>query len=234
MEKALIILNHLSKDDILYHYNWHKRICDTKVVWQTTIYTIDVPGKIMVPNVMRILSYYASKFDYKYYCLMAGDCIILRKEFFNDAINYMKAESADVCFTHINSMKEHYKSLFDPMIIRNYGVPETKIRWSLNICNILTRKAVDLYNKKSHMKIYDEADFPNVFYNRVNTVLYPDIDYCYFSAANLARVDNKRIKGMLKAYGGRIKAINDENKNIDLIHAVKNYKLLDEFNIKLK
>ena len=229
MKKLIIALHHLEDKEIQYHYLWHKRISDMKIVWQTDKisihpdwFIIDVPGKIMIPNVMRVLSYYAAKFEYDYYCLIAGDCYILKKDLFDKAIEYMKENKSDVCFTHLNNSKEHYKSLFDPMITRNYKVPQTEIRWSLNICNFLTKKAVDIYNKESHFKIYDEADFPNAFYKKVNTVLYPDINYNYFNAADLARVE-----------GGRIKGINNEKRDVPIIHAVKNYKLLDEYNIKL-
>jgi hypothetical protein len=230
VKKLIIALHHLDEENIKYHYDWHKRIADMKIVWQTAKrsnnpdwMTIDVPGKIMIPNVMRVLSHYAAKYNYDYYCLMAGDCYILKKYFFDRVIEYMQHKKADVCFTHLNNSQEHYKSLFDPMITRNYKVPQTQIRWSLNICNFLTRKAVKIYNEESHFKIYDESDFPNAFYGKVTTALFPNINYNYFNAADLARV-----------YGGRIKGIKNEKRDVPIIHAVKDYKLLDEYNVKLK
>ena len=240
MNKLILILNHADREAVTFNKDWHNPICDTKVIWQTDqksdnqdIIAIDMPGKIVIANVMRILCFYAARYKYDYYCLMAGDCYILKKDFIDKAITYMKKDKADVCFTHIDKRLEHYKCSFYDMIVRNYHIDRDDIRWSLNICNIVSRKAVNIYNEFSFYKIYDEADFPNVFHNKLRTITYPGINYNYFNAANIAEFNNCVGEDRSPHLSGMVRSINNENPPLEIVHAIKNYKLLKEFNVCL-
>ena len=91
MKIAIFILSHFKKDDVLYHYEWHKKIgYDVKVIWQTEdrinhpdIMTVDIPGKMVVATKMRLYCHYAKKYDYDYYVFLDCDAFILHKDFWD-------------------------------------------------------------------------------------------------------------------------------------------------------
>jgi hypothetical protein len=229
MNVLILILNHKIKNEVEFHHNWHSNICDTKVIWQTDNHTvhqnmfrIDIPGNIVIPIKTRIYCHYAAKFLYDYYVFLDGDAFILRKDFITKVIEQMQASNAEVCFTHFSEHQEHYKSIFNDMVRKHYLVDN--VVWGLNVCNILSAKAVAIYNEKNFYKIYDEVDFINCMIKYCSWCISTDIDYEVFYAGEvLSKIEEYREAGRPK-----------ELDKLNIIHAVKDYSKFIDMGFKLQ
>jgi len=245
MKYAIFVLTHYNKEFVIPHYKWHEQICDTYIIYQTSkiidfnnFILVDIPGTMCIWNVTRLLAHYAIRYDYDYYVLMAGDCFILRKDWIPKTIEFMKEKEADVSFTHISAKCEHFKVQFYKMIEHFYKIDRKEIKWSLNACNVFSRKALEIYNKTNYFKVYDEVDPYNALAKKVKVVGNPFINYNAFSASCLTDHTVEEIKAKIyRPYKfddpDMVYETNESPKDLHIIHAVKDFDKFRQLGFKL-
>ena len=222
-QTCILSMSHRPLADLEFHRDWHKRGgCEYKAIWQTEektapdwVYPIDVPGKLVIPAKMRIYCHYAKKFpQFKYFVFLDYDGFILDRGFVAKHIARMKAEKAQVLFTHLTDGLEHYKASYYGQAKKSYQT-DTLV-WSLNICTFVEAEAALTYDEKNDYKIYDEVDFACFARANFSCVVSDCVDPKFFTAGRAE---------------GRLSGVKD-GKFPEIVHAVKNYGVLAEVGLQ--
>lgn len=222
MTKLIMSISHYAPAEVVYWYEWYKKLSDVKIILQSDVdmkhkdvHIVDIPGTMVVPQKMRLYCHYALKYNYDYYVFLDSDAFILCKEFLDKIIEYMYDKKAHVCFTELSDKLEHYKGIYYDFIRKHYKTD--LIVHSLNILTVCSRQAIELYNRINYFKIYDEVDFPTVMVNNIQYCVYTDFNYHLFNADVIDYGKAEQIK-----------------KEDCIIHALKDYDILRRRGIKLQ
>ena len=106
MECLTVIFNHMPKDQMLRHYEWHKQMCSkVKVVWDIKDIPPDTFEDPKNPDILpmeleslwsNLHAYYPAVMGWflqeraEYFILMERDVTIIDKNFERNIIDYMK------------------------------------------------------------------------------------------------------------------------------------------------
>lgn len=224
MKAGFFIITHMPYADVMFHYNWHKKIAPTKILWRTDskektcddIIKIDV-HKNNVSSYGHCLIYrHAMRYNFDYVFAFSYDCYILRKEFVDLTIKQMQRVGAVCSLGDITSRVEHWKNNFFGEAAKAYKMPLVKVKWTSGNMNVFTKRAIKYGNETSDCKVHTEVDvYCNMYklglviQNEYTLVPYTDKKiYCY-SAGNKTETLKRCLDAGEKPY--MVHAIKDLN-----------------------
>lgn len=239
-ECLTVIFNHMPKDQMLRHYEWHKKMCSkVKVVWDMKDIPPDKFEDPQNPDIlpMELENLWANLHYYfpatmgwfvqekaEYFILMERDVCIINKEFERKIIDYMKEFKILAAFPFLDSQWTNPKH---PFAERLQGL-RSKM-WTIPALTVIRADALQYYGQSfMHLPEYwGEIRFPTTLAEAgMQVVANPFIKNKYFYSPNKAVPEDQRsIK----------KEEIDEAIKVGAmaLHPVKNYDLLDYIGAKI-
>ena len=230
-----VIFTHMPKDQMLRHYNWHKKqLSDVRVIWDIKDIPPDKFEDPKDPNILpmeltdlwsMLHKYYTLCLTWflkerpEYFILMERDVAIISKDFERKIIDYMKEHNVMVAFPWLDSKWTNPTHPFNTAL----ESIEAK-QWTIPALTVIKWEALQYYGQSMiHVPDYwGEIRFPSVLAHAgMQVIANPFVAGRYFYSPPKGDTPEE-LRSMSKeliseAVKGGWKAL----------HPVKNYDLLD-------
>jgi hypothetical protein len=234
LECLTVIFNHLPKEQMLKHYEFHKeRMSNVRVVWDIK----DIPPEQFEdpknPEILPmelnnlwsdLVKYYTMSLTWfikekpEYFILMERDAVVVSKDFERKIIDYMKEHKVGVAFPWLDSRWTNPGHMFSQAL---QGIDAKQ--WTIPALTVIKWEALQYYGQSLvHLPDYwGEIRFPSVLANAgFQVIANPFTTNKYFFSPNKAVPEEQRsMEKELIAEG--MKA------GWKAMHPIKNYDLLD-------